>query len=401
MGEWVRILVLPLCLASCTPVFAKSKGSNPDVIAATFQTPTRLARSGEVPRFTDDLDFAWMEIAIQRQLTRYRRMRLEGFVYYGQDKYPLVRVVESLESFGELIREFSICLASKSKVQCQSDLHSRIVSDYHVYVPNLEPKDPRYNDRESTFFTGYYTPLIKVTEAPSPDYPHAIHSRPPKGALTKSTRVEIDFDHVLRNSGTEMFFAQDLFELYIMHVEGGGKVEVQGSGGKESYYLSYDGTNKQSFRFISKYMMEKGYIQDRSNASQHRFLKENPDKQREIYEYCPSYVFFKITSTPPLGNDGVPLTDNRSIATDSDLYRFKGGLAFISSYRPEEGQGEAEESAKSIRYKPFSRFVLDQDTGGAIKGKARVDVYWGEGEYAAFTAHNSSHNGNIYFLIKK
>lgn len=324
MRGWVRGLLLPLTLVSCTPVLAKSKGPGSEVVAGTFQTPTRLAQAQEVPKFVDDLDFTWLETAVLRQLARFEKKHLTGFIYYGQDKYPLSRVVESLELLSDLARQYKTCLSVDSKIECQTRFHQQVIGGFNIYVPHLAPKDPRYEEKETTFFTGYYTPLIKVTDRPHPDYPHAIHSRPPKGAFSKATRVEIDFDHVLRNSGTEMFFAKDLFDLYIMHVEGGGKVEVQGGGGKESYYLSYDGTNKQSFRFISRYMMEKGYIQDRSNASQHQFLLENPDKQREIYEYCPSYVFFKITSTPPLGSDGVPLTDNRSIATDSDLYRFKG-----------------------------------------------------------------------------
>ncbi|MCC7406342.1 MAG: MltA domain-containing protein [Bdellovibrionales bacterium] len=399
-GLLCSLLVANLaCAAGTSGVGSKGKDSN--LVSATFQTPTRKATPEEVPRFVDDLDFAWLDQAIQRQLARYQKLKLTGSIYYGSDQFPLTKIVESLEHLGVLSQEFKSCLRNSPKLFCQDAFHNRVISDFHVYLPNLTPKDPRYGQKEFAFFTGYYTPLLRATSEPSPQFPHAIHARPPSASLAKSTRVQIDFDQVLKGIGTELFYVQDLFELYVMHVEGGGKVEVETPRGKEATYLTFDGTNNQAFRFISKYMLEKGYIKERSNAAQHQFLKDHPDKQREIYEYCPSYVYFKVSTTPPLGNDGVPLTDNRSVALDSAYYRFKGAPAFIISHRPADGQGEKEEINKTIRFQPYSRFVVDQDTGGAIEGKARIDVYWGEGEYAALAAHNTATNGALYFLVKK
>ena len=402
-GTWAQVLLVSILTIGCGSIGATAAGGGklePKLVGGSFSTPTRLAQAKEIPQFVDDLNFEWLELAIQRQLKRYSDLNLKGSIRYGKDIYPLTKVRESLEYILVLAKSHRRCLENSSPETCHDNFQNRIVSDFKIYVPNLAPKDPRYGEKENTFFTGYYTPLIQATDRPSGDYPHAIYGRPRKGPMARATRVEIDFDHVLRGSGAELFYAQDLFELYIMQVEGGGKVEVDVNGIKRFYYLTFDGTNRRSFRFISKYMVKKGYIKDRSNASQHKFLKENPDKEREIYNTCPSYVFFKVSNTPPLGNDMVPLTDNRSIATDSSLYRFKGGLAFVSSQRPLENQDEEAAISGELKYQAYSRFVLDQDTGGAIKGKARVDMYWGEGEYASLAAHNSSHMGNIFFLIK-
>ena len=97
----------------------------------------------------------------------------------------------------------------------------------------------------------------------------------------------------------------------------------------------------------------------------------------------------------------VPVTSGRSIATDSTLYARKGALAFIQAMRPKEGQEDQDPRKDPIEFKPFSRFVIDQDTGGAIKGKGRVDIYQGADEYARVAAYNTQHFGNLFFLILK
>ena len=150
-------------------------------------------------------------------------------------------------------------------------------------------------------------------------------------------------------------------------------------------------------------MLEKGLINNPSIAAQRAFLRKNPHRAEEIYSTCPSYVFFKKTDHPPLGNDSVPLTDRRSIATDSELYRFKGLPTFIKTRRLSEDLQSLSslETAKKLNYVDYSRFYLDQDTGGAIKGKARVDLYFGESYYAEEASSVQQERGDMYFLIMK
>jgi membrane-bound lytic murein transglycosylase A len=98
----------------------------------------------------------------------------------------------------------------------------------------------------------------------------------------------------------------------------------------------------------------------------------------------------------------VPLTDNRSIATDSKLYEFKGLLTFVEAKRPvDPNLIRDEESQLDVPYKSYQRFYLDQDTGGAIRGKGRVDLYFGEGDYAEVAAYNTKHTGKLFFLMSK
>ncbi len=361
---------------------------------AFHRTPTERVPLDEYPLFVDDLDFAEMAIAIQRQVHRYTRRSLRGRIQLGQDVYPLRRLKDSLLYFSRLVQEGQACLdsARKTREECYARFRRQVKQNFAVYRPLLEPGDPRYGEDQQTFFTGYYTPLIEVKMSPQGKFQYPIYAMPQEENLARLTRVEIDFDHQLRGHGYELFYAADLFQLYLLHVQGGGRVVVREGGESQYHYITYAGTNRRAWRFISIYMRDQGYISDLSVESQKQFLRDNPHLQREIYEYCPSYVFFKVTETPPLGSDLVPLTDNRSIATDSRIYRFKGLLSFIEAQRPK---------VQNIPFKPFSRFVIDQDTGGAIRGKARVDIYFGEGDYAQLAAYNTQHRGDLYFLMLK
>lgn len=104
-----------------------------------------------------------------------------------------------------------------------------------------------------------------------------------------------------------------------------------------------------------------------------------------------------------MGNDSAPVTDHRSIAQDSGLYKFKGLIAYVEATRPvENGNYDLEiEDASTVPFAKFSRFFLDQDTGGAIKGKGRADIYFGEDLYAQFSAMHMKQTGKIYYMMAK
>ena len=119
------------------------------------------------------------------------------------------------------------------------------------------------------------------------------------------------------------------------------------------------------------------------------WLTEHPAEARAVMNTNPSYVFFRLGDAPH-GSIDVPVTAGRTIATDTRVFP-KGAPCFISTERPVD--------ATSAEMKPFSRFVIDQDTGGAIRTAARVDVYWGSGEYAANAAGRMKQRGLLYYLL--
>lgn len=368
-----------------------------------YVTPTRKVDLKEWPRLVDDLDFKDMEVAIDRQLVRYQQKDLSGTIQFGNQRYPLTKAVESLKRFRRHALDYQKCVAKSNKTTCASSFQNVMQKEFHLYAPVLTPDDPRYGEEKQTLFTAYYTPLIRGRTTRDSRFRYGVYDKPLSSSLASSTRKQIDFEGVLNGKGFDLFYSDDLFELYLLHVQGGGRVMLENKSGKlESFYISYAGTNKQKWTFISKYMKEKGYIADLSIQAQRDFLAKNPALHEEIFSTCPSYVYFKKTDSPPLGNDNVPLTDNRSIATDTGHYRFKGLLAFVSAARPvEEERAKEVETLGGVEFKNFSRFFLDQDTGGAIKGKARVDLYFGEGPYAERAAYNIVQRGDLYFLMLK
>jgi membrane-bound lytic murein transglycosylase A len=110
--------------------------------------------------------------------------------------------------------------------------------------------------------------------------------------------------------------------------------------------------------------------------------------------YNESYVFFRVEEEGPYGCLGVPVSDERTIATDKRLYP-PGALAFIDTEAP------LPLSDGSVGWGTYRGFVMDQDTGGAIKGPGRVDIYFGSGEQAAFRAGYMKRKGRLYFLAGK
>ena len=97
----------------------------------------------------------------------------------------------------------------------------------------------------------------------------------------------------------------------------------------------------------------------------------------------------------PLGNINVKLTPGRSIALDRFIFP-KGALVFIQTEKP-----VVDSAGKIHRWQPFTRFALNQDTGGAIRGPGRADIFWGNGPYAEIAAGHLKHLGFLYFLVLK
>ena len=126
-----------------------------------------------------------------------------------------------------------------------------------------------------------------------------------------------------------------------------------------------------------------------------RYLAEHPEERDGLLAQNESYVFFRLVKEGPLGSLEVPLTPGRSIATDSRLFP-KGALAFVVSRKPVLDAG-----GNLTGWQPFSRFVLNQDTGSAIRGPRRVDLYFGSGHEAGLAAGVMKSNGMVYFLIRK
>lgn len=364
---------------------------------------THIVTENMLPALTDDLSFSGLVPALDRQLQAFKNEPYKRKIRLGSDVYPFTKLVESVREFRSLVITASNCIRHSTSTththNCEKKFDNDVKSKFRFY------KAEAYSDNGSSYFTAYYTPVIEVSEKQDHDHPYPIY-KTPTTYLKRLTRREIDFEGKLKGKGYEIFFAKDLFDIYILHVEGGGKVQVKGKNGRQySTYLSYQSDNGRQFTHIDEYMLQNGMLksQRRSRLDQREYFKKNPDKIQDIFSSCEGYVFFKITNTPPIGSTGAQLTPNRSIATDPSYYPAKGLITYLTASIPVFPNDNEPLNANRRTYRKhlMHRFFIDQDIGHSITGPARADIYFGEGENATFQANNLSTYGTMYILILK
>jgi membrane-bound lytic murein transglycosylase A len=136
-------------------------------------------------------------------------------------------------------------------------------------------------------------------------------------------------------------------------------------------------------------------VEEMSMQKIRAYLNAHPEEMESVLNHNPSYIFFKIEFDGPLGNINVRLTPGRSIALDRKIFP-PAALAYINTKKP------LIDSAGNITgWSDFSRFALNQDTGGAITGPGRADLFWGNGNYAEIAAGHLKYPGKLHFLILK
>jgi membrane-bound lytic murein transglycosylase A len=181
--------------------------------------------------------------------------------------------------------------------------------------------------------------------------------------------------------------------VFFMEIEGSGTLRL--ASGRE-LRVGHAATNGRPYRSIARLLIQEGKIT--REAMTMRILREwlaaNPQEQARVLRHNESYVFFRVLPGAPVGSLGVALTPGRSVATDPRVFP-RGSLGFIRTMRP------VEVPEGVIGWKPFNRFVLSQDAGGAIRGPGRVDIFWGRGPEADLAASDMKETGELYFLVPK
>jgi membrane-bound lytic murein transglycosylase A len=208
------------------------------------------------------------------------------------------------------------------------------------------------------------------------------------------SRSQIEGEKALEGRGLEIAWLKDPLDVAFLHIQGSGRVKL--SDGND-FLVHYQASNGRPFQSIGRYMIKKGLLPREGMSMQaiRKYLTEHPEVREEVLNQNPSYIFFRHVENGPWGSLGVLLTPGRSVALDPKFFP-KGALGFISSQKPlVNDQGEITGWVK------FSRFVAHQDSGGAIKGAGRADIFWGSGPYAEVAAGHLQHEGELYILIKK
>ncbi len=269
------------------------------------------------------------------------------------------------------------------------------------------------------FLTGYYEPVVRGSRFPSPEFHVPLYRRPPdlvavgyqpgsKAFPNKGTRIGRRNEQnqlvpyhdrgaietgALDGQKLEICWLKDPFDLLTLQIEGSGRVILEDG---TPLRVNYDSHNGYSFSSISRALIERNLI-SREEMSMQRireWMAAHPDEAVKARAANRSYVFFRITGLSnegePVGAQGVPLMPGRSIAVDR-LHEY-GTPFFIDANLPIE-------RAKPVS--PFRRLMIAQDTGSAIVGPARADLYLGAGDDAARVAGRIRHPGRFVMLLPR
>ena len=239
-------------------------------------------------------------------------------------------------------------------------------------------------------FTGYFEPELRGSRAPSRIFTVPVYRRPADlSDQPYLTRAEIE-QGALKGKGLEIAYVQDPVALFEVQVQGSGRVHLAEGG---TLSLGFDGSNNRSYTAIGNTLVEMGVLQkDKATWPAIRdWLKRNPTQGREVMRKNERYIFFRDTkSAVASGSEGVPLTAQRSLAVDPGFTPF-GTPVWIETQRPVLRKPGATE--------PYRRLLIAQDSGTAIKGPARGDVFYGAGTQATDWAGRMVGSGRAIVLI--
>ena len=378
-------------------------GCAPGVKKPSKENAMEWISSWAYPNFSDDMPYNGLEHSILKSLAYLQKIPADREFVFGQDRYDTGHMILSLQQFLDFIQ-------TQPSTQ---DLNEFIQSNYHVY------RSVGRDGWGEVLYTGYYEPHLRGSLTRSEQYPFPIYTRPDDlitinlslfnekytgqkiiGRYTDQTvvpyyeRSAIDTDGALEGRAEVLAWVADPVDIFFLQIQGSGKVYLDNG---EVINVGYQTTNGQPYRSIGQLLIdeEKISIEEMSMQKIREYLHDHPEEIDAVLNHNPSYVFFTIEPDGPLGNINVKLTPGRSIALDRYIFP-PAALAFIQTEKP------VVDSAGQIHsWQPFTRFALNQDTGGAIRGPGRADLFWGNGPYAEIAAGHMKHTGELFFLVLK
>lgn len=243
-------------------------------------------------------------------------------------------------------------------------------------------------DGEEPLFTGYFEPELAGSRTETARFNIPLYRRPdnaPSGPWL--TREQIETSGVLENRGLELVWIEHPVDKFFLQIQGSGRIALNDGG---SMRLGYGGKNGHPYRSVGQELIRQGVFEPHQASAQaiRNWVSRNPGDGERILYHNPSYVFFRDvteqvpTSKGPLGAMNRPITTLRSIAIDPE---------FVPLGAPVWVEKEGAE--------PFRHLMIAQDTGSAIKGAQRADIFYGSGAEAGQIAGRVRDTGRMIVLL--
>ncbi len=271
-------------------------------------------------------------------------------------------------------------------------------------------------DRKDGLLTGYYEPVAKGSLTPSPRYAVPVYARPPdlfafdpaaqnetglaygrmSGGKPQAYLTREDIEKgALSGQGLEIVWLDSWEDAFFIHIQGSGRVQLEEGG---ELRLAYAAKSGLPYTGIGGVLVSRGVLSKETNSMQaiRAWMAKNETKARELMWQNKSFVFFRAVEITDktlgaLGAQQVNLTPERSLAVDRSVWMFGTPIWIDTHLPPEATQGP----------KPYRRLMVAQDTGSAIKGIARGDVYWGWGAAAERIAGHMKSPARMTVLLPR
>lgn len=285
-------------------------------------------------------------------------------------------------------------------------------------IQHFSPLQVSLDNTSEGKFTGYYETLLEGSRIQSEKYSVPLYMRPPELVMVdlgtfrsdlKGRRIagrveggrlmpfadrrKIDDGH-LNGRDLELLWVDSDVDAFFLHIQGSGRVKMPDGS---LMRVGYAAQNGHVYSAIGRYLIAEGEIarEDMSMQSIRAWLKANPGKATDMLQRNPSYIFFRelADGAGPIGSAGVPLTAGYSLAVDRKHLPLHAPI-WLSSSHPDP----ASTTAPPV---PFNRLMVAQDTGGAITGEIRGDVFWGFGDRAEEIAGRMANRGRYWLILPK
>ncbi|MGL5033701.1 MAG: murein transglycosylase A [Microcystaceae cyanobacterium] len=255
-----------------------------------------------------------------------------------------------------------------------------------------------HDGQGTVHFTGYFEPNYTASLQRTSEYRYPLYRKPSNfssWAKPHPSRAKLEgSDGLGTNSiikGQELIWFRDRLEAYLVQIQGAAKIRL--TNGK-NISVVFDGNTDYTYKSIGKELVNDGIFKpgELTLPVLIDYLKKYPEALDKYLPRNNRFIFFRPASATakPNGSIGVPVITERSIATDKSLMP-PGALALLVAPIPNT----------NLQKEVVSRYVLDHDTGGAIKGAGRVDIFMGTGKLAGDRAGLMSDDGQLYYLLLK
>ena len=373
-------------------------------------SPETAFRAVAAPTLSDDLNLKDLASGITTQRSALSR-NPHSAMQFGPVSITHGKYVQALD------RLSSELISSRSNSEKLEYIRNNFLF-YEIYGAQ---------DWGQILLTGYFEPLIRGSLRPTSALSQPLYRRPDdlvtiplgafsprfkeesalKGRLAKGrvvpyySREDIDGKHTLKGRGLEICWV-DPIDAFFLQIQGSGTIELKDGS---QFFVTYAEKNGHKYEAIGKFLKERIAPAAITMQSIVALLKTMPESERsELLFRNPSYVFFNRSPQRAITSLGIPATSGRTIAADPKFVP-KGALAFITFNKPvfdtEAAPSDPSQSSIKVSSIEVGRFVLDQDSGGAITGTGRIDLFWGRGDDAKRYAGVLQSPARIWYLVPK